>query len=387
MKRTLFAILIAAALGLAAPAPASVAVSVTVGGFYDELAPYGHWVTVARWGHCWRPASVSAIWQPYSNGEWLLTDYGRTWVSYDPWGSDPYHYGGWVWDPEYGWIWVPGTVWAPAWVTWCYTDTYIGWAPLPPSFSISYSGYAGPAIVEPARSYVFVPAPRFVGTSIASVRIAPARNAAILPSARGVTRLAVSGGIVRNTALAPAQVERLTGRRVSRVSLSRARTRAVSLDASGVSGRRFSVAAPAAVRRSALGPRRRSARAETAPAAPVVKQPVQRARGRASANVPRSIERPRPSRPERLERPAVRREAPRPVTRDAPVFRREPPRPAARREVAPPRQALSRPATSRPAPRGEMRPAPAPAARAPQGRRAPQPQARGGGEKRHGAPR
>jgi hypothetical protein len=31
-----------------------------------------------------------------------------------------------------GWVWVPGTRWAPAWVSWRSGDGYYGWAPLPP---------------------------------------------------------------------------------------------------------------------------------------------------------------------------------------------------------------------------------------------------------------
>src|SRR6266496_1683468 len=47
---------------------------------------------------------------------------------------------------RYGWVWIPGTVWAPAWVTWTYNDNYVGWAPLPPSIVFGSSGYSGRAI-------------------------------------------------------------------------------------------------------------------------------------------------------------------------------------------------------------------------------------------------
>ena len=42
--------------------------------------------------------------------------------------------GYWAWDGR-GWVWVPGTVWAPAWVSWRYGGGYVGWAPLPPAGS------------------------------------------------------------------------------------------------------------------------------------------------------------------------------------------------------------------------------------------------------------
>jgi hypothetical protein len=71
-------------------------------------------------------------WRPYSDGHWLWTDYGWTWISDQEWGDIPFHYGRWGWDEEIGWFWVPGTVWGPAWVTWRSNDQYMGWAPLPP---------------------------------------------------------------------------------------------------------------------------------------------------------------------------------------------------------------------------------------------------------------
>src|SRR5689334_22354700 len=105
MKRTLLPVVaLVLALGALAPrASAAVDVTVTVGGFYDELAPYGRWVSVDRYGDVWCPSVADAAWQPYSNGEWVWTDYGWTWVSNDAWGADPYHYGSWVWLAGYGW--------------------------------------------------------------------------------------------------------------------------------------------------------------------------------------------------------------------------------------------------------------------------------------------
>ena len=49
----------AAVIGFAAQAArAQVSVNVTIGGFYDELAPYGRWVD-CRYGQCWVPAQVA----------------------------------------------------------------------------------------------------------------------------------------------------------------------------------------------------------------------------------------------------------------------------------------------------------------------------------------
>lgn len=210
-KRSIMAIFLGVlAMGLVSrPATAQVSVSISIGGFYDELAPYGEWVDCS-YGECWVPERVSADWQPYSNGEWVYTDYGWTWVSYDPWGENPYHYGTWTWVSRYGWVWVPGTVWAPAWVTWTYSDNYIGWAPLPPTWDFRYSGYSGRPVVLASTRYVFVPTNRFIGTNVSTVRIAPQQTATIFRQSTPITRFAVTGGIVRNTALPIDRIQRAT---------------------------------------------------------------------------------------------------------------------------------------------------------------------------------
>ena len=228
---------------LAAPsARAEVAVSISFSTFHDALAPHGHWVTAGAYGDCWYPGGVAAGWQPYTNGEWIYTDYGWTWVSYDPWGDYPFHYGTWTWADPYGWVWVPGYVWAPAWVSWCYSDAYVGWAPIPPSFAFGVSGYYGRPLVLSHSAYVFVPAGRMVGVNVSSVRLPAARNAAILPTVTKATRFSVSGGIVRNTALPVKTVERASHTTIRTVSIEQAKTRPMSMQATGaVRGNRVAV--------------------------------------------------------------------------------------------------------------------------------------------------
>ncbi|PYK63557.1 MAG: hypothetical protein DME21_02535 [Verrucomicrobia bacterium] len=103
--------------------------------FYQTLAPYGSWVEVPSYGWCWQPtvSVIDAGWRPYSNsGRWLWTDCGWYWHSDYSWGWAPFHYGRWYRSPLHGWVWTPDTTWGPAWVTWRYSGTYCGWAPLPP---------------------------------------------------------------------------------------------------------------------------------------------------------------------------------------------------------------------------------------------------------------
>ena len=99
LKNRVFSLVFATAVaaGLLVPArEVRASASVSVSFFYDSLAPYGDWVTVPAYGRCWRPSHVAFGWQPYLDGEWDYTDAGWTWVSFDPWGGDPYHYGTWV---------------------------------------------------------------------------------------------------------------------------------------------------------------------------------------------------------------------------------------------------------------------------------------------------
>src|SRR2546429_628661 len=82
--------------------------------FYERLSPYGYWMFVAPYGRVWVPA-VGYGWRPYYYGQWVLTDWGWTFVSDDPWGWAAYHYGRWNWGMGIGWGWVPGPGWGPAW--------------------------------------------------------------------------------------------------------------------------------------------------------------------------------------------------------------------------------------------------------------------------------
>ncbi|MEW6143923.1 MAG: DUF6600 domain-containing protein [Thermodesulfobacteriota bacterium] len=100
--------------------------------FYNSLGAYGSWVPISGYGYGWYPTGVGPGWQPYLNGQWVWTDQGWAWSSYEPWGWATYHYGRWIYDSYYGWTWIPGTTWAPAYVSWYQAPGYYGWSPLPP---------------------------------------------------------------------------------------------------------------------------------------------------------------------------------------------------------------------------------------------------------------
>ena len=106
--------------------------------FYDELSPYGTWIQDEQYGYVWRPDVDQGEFRPYyTNGHWVMTEYGNTWVSDYDWGWAPFHYGRWVTDRYNQWLWIPDTTWGPAWVNWRTGGGYYGWAPLGPSLSIS----------------------------------------------------------------------------------------------------------------------------------------------------------------------------------------------------------------------------------------------------------
>jgi len=262
-RKGIFFVLLAVAALWAAQATAA-PVSVSVSFFHDELAPHGRWVAAGSYGSCWAPSGVAAGWEPYVDGQWVYSDYGWTWASNDPWGDIPYHYGTWAYVDPYGWVWVPGTVWAPAWVTWAYTDDYVGWAPVPPSFALSATGYFGAPVVVTATRYVFVPTRQFVGVPVATVRVPAQQGVTILPHAVKTTRFDVSNGVVRVAGPPQARIERAVGHPIQRVATTSLRAQPTTLAAGGVTkAKSVRVVAPES-ERSKVAPE--AARAKVAPA-------------------------------------------------------------------------------------------------------------------------
>jgi hypothetical protein len=123
-------------VAVAAPAPTYVTTApADVSYFYNDLSPYGTWVSLEGYGWCWQPQTVviSHGWRPYCDGgHWVYSDVGWCWQSDYSWGWAPFHYGRWYMHPRCGWVWTPDRVWGPAWVTWRTTGDVCGWAPLPP---------------------------------------------------------------------------------------------------------------------------------------------------------------------------------------------------------------------------------------------------------------
>ncbi len=119
--------------------------------FYDGLSPFGTWITDPRYGYVWMP-HVAIGFEPYNtNGHWVYTNVGWTWVSNYNWGWATFHYGRWVYQDGRGWLWIPGHEWGPAWVIWGDVDDYYGWAPMGPGTLV------GDGWIPPAGYWNFVP--------------------------------------------------------------------------------------------------------------------------------------------------------------------------------------------------------------------------------------
>ena len=157
MKRLLIVFLLLAG---ALAGHAQVDVTISDQQFYDELDPYGVWINYPQYGYVWEPGlDRRDAFTPYStNGRWVYTEEGWTWVSGYPWGWATFHYGRWFYDDYMGWLWIPGYEWAPAWVTWGSYEGYYGWAPLGPGISISVGlGWRPPRSIW----WTFVPCNHF----------------------------------------------------------------------------------------------------------------------------------------------------------------------------------------------------------------------------------
>jgi len=185
--------------------------SMDISYFYDYLSDYGSWVYWPGYNYVWIPFNAGTGWHPYSNGRWVWTDYGWTWVSYESWGWIPFHYGRWVWEPGFGWFWVPDTVWGPAWVSWQYSDSWIGWAPLPPRYRYAHAqGLVLDSIDLADECWVFVDSRHFTAGRLDRYILARNRNHDIIRTTVFKAQIVERGGRLSNIGLSRDRVEHIT---------------------------------------------------------------------------------------------------------------------------------------------------------------------------------
>jgi hypothetical protein len=187
--------------------------TITYSTFYDALSPYGQWIDYAPYGNVWM--SNQAGFRPYyDHGYWAYTNLGWTWVSDYDWGWATFHYGRWVYSPQYGWLWIPGYEWAPSWVSWSRYDNYYGWAPLGPSYGL----YSWNSI--PASYWVFVPQQYFCNQNVQNYYVSHTQNTTILQQATPIQNVSATGGVKFQSGPALSEVQQVSNVKVQPLSLS-----------------------------------------------------------------------------------------------------------------------------------------------------------------------
>jgi hypothetical protein len=178
--------------------------SASYGTFYRKLEPYGAWRETSDYGYVWQPreAEESRSWRPYTDGRWVYTDAGWTWVSEEPFGWATYHYGRWVRLRRVGWVWVPGEEWAPAWVSWRTSKDYVGWAPLPPEARFDRKSgirnWADNYYDIGPDQYAFVPGNEFGSRRIQRSVVPVERNVTIVIETTNVTNITYTNTTIIN---------------------------------------------------------------------------------------------------------------------------------------------------------------------------------------------
>ncbi len=191
----------------AAPEP-----TITYQQFYDDLSPYGNWVNYQDYGYVWVP-NVSGFRPYYSNGHWVYTSYGWTWVSDYNWGWAPFHYGRWMQDMTFGWVWIPGYEWGPAWVSWRGGGDYYGWAPLGPQ-----NGYGRPM----QDNWTFVPRRYINSPRVNNYYVNQSKNVTIINNTTVINNTVINKGNNRpayNGGPAVNEVEQATGSKIRRFNV------------------------------------------------------------------------------------------------------------------------------------------------------------------------
>lgn len=177
--------------------------SASYGTFYRKLEPYGAWRETNEYGYVWQPREAEERnWRPYTDGRWVYTDAGWTWISEEPFGWATYHYGRWVRLRRVGWVWVPGQQWAPAWVSWRTSKDYVGWAPLPPEARFERKSgihnWADNYYDIGPDQYAFVPNNEFGSRRVQRSVVPVERNVTIVIETTNVTNITYANTTIIN---------------------------------------------------------------------------------------------------------------------------------------------------------------------------------------------
>jgi hypothetical protein len=194
--------------------------------FYNQLDRYGDWRETSDYGYVWQPRQAqSRTWRPYTDGHWVYTDAGWTWVSQEPFGWATYHYGRWTRLRNIGWVWVPGDEWAPAWVSWRKSNDYVGWAPLPPEARFDrgtgiHNWSDGYYDVGPDQ-YSFVETKQFGAPRLENAVIPSERNVTIVNQTTNVTNITYNNTTIVNQGPSYDEIRTQTQQPIERLRLER----------------------------------------------------------------------------------------------------------------------------------------------------------------------
>jgi len=188
--------------------------------FYDYLSPDGIWVHHPPYGYVWIPERMTYGWRPYTQGQWVWSDFGWTWASQFRWGWVPFHYGRWGWDRHLGWYWVPGTEWGPSWVSWRTGNLHIGWAPIPPGARfVPGVGIRSLPYNLHHSSWVFVEYPYFLNNRLNRYVLPIERNLTLINYSAIRTDIHVQNDRVINRGVDVDHIRRMTRQTISRHEL------------------------------------------------------------------------------------------------------------------------------------------------------------------------
>jgi hypothetical protein len=207
--------------------------------FYTNLESYGVWRETSTYGYVFQPleAERSRSWRPYTNGRWVYTDAGWTWVSEEPFGWATYHYGRWTRLRGIGWVWVPGEEWAPAWVSWRKGNDYVGWAPLPPEARFDrrtgIHNWADNYYDIGPDQYCFVPTDQFSACRVETAVVPAERNVTIVNQTTNVTNVTYNNTTIVNQGPSYDELRARSRQPVERLRLERRNTVNVQAGKSG----------------------------------------------------------------------------------------------------------------------------------------------------------
>ena len=231
----------------------------TYGMFYQKLDPYGEWRETNDYGYVWQPreAEQSREWRPYTEGRWVYSDSGWTWVCDEPFGWATYHYGRWLRLRRVGWVWVPGDEWAPAWVSWRTSKDYVGWAPLPPEARFDrrsgIQNWADSYYDIGPDQYSFVSCNEFGAEHVRRAVVPAERNISIVIETTNVTRITFANTTIMNEGPSYEELRSRSQRPIERYRLRREQNLEVE---ARVRGDELEVSVPLLAIRDLIRPRR-----------------------------------------------------------------------------------------------------------------------------------